>query len=159
MIDKKILLLDMDGLVVKRKKVFSVRISEKLNISVDDVLPFFKNEFQLCLVGKADLKEEIKKYVSDWGWKDSIEDLLKFWFDGEKEVDQEILKKVTDLRNDGYKVYLATNNEKYRVGYLWNNIGLNKHFDGMFSSAEIGFKKPDRKFYFKITDLSMRLLP
>ncbi|HKB88845.1 MAG TPA: HAD-IA family hydrolase [Patescibacteria group bacterium] len=146
---KKILLLDMDGVVINKSEVFSIRISEKLNISIEEVLPFFKNEFQLCLVGKAYLKEELKKYTSRWGWKDSIENLLKFWFDGEKEVNQDILDKTSELRKEGNRVYLATNNEKYRVDFLWNKIGLKNYFDGIFSSAELGFKKPDPEFYLK----------
>jgi len=141
MMTKKILLLDMDGLVILRKEVFSVRISKKLNIPLDKVLPFIKNELQLCLVGKADLKEELKKYVSAWGWNGSIDDLLKFWFDGEKEVNLKLIKKTEELRKDGYKIYLATKNEKYRIDFLWNEVGLNKYFDGIFSTASIGFKK------------------
>lgn len=158
MTPKKILLLDMDGLVILRDKVFSVRISEKLNIPLNDVLPFFKNEFQLCLVGKADLKEELKKYILKWGWKDSMEDLLKFWFEGEKDVNKELLGKVSELRHDGYKVYLATNNEKYRVDFLWNSVGLKKYFDGIFSSAELGFKKPNPQFYLEVLTI-LKLIP
>jgi putative hydrolase of the HAD superfamily len=153
MIDKKILLLDMDGLVILRKEVFSVRISKKLNIPLDKVLPFIKNELQLCLVGKADLKEELKKNVSAWGWDGSIDDLLKFWFDGEKNVNSDLIKKINGIRQDGYKVYLVTNNEKYRVNFLWEDVGLKKYFDGVFSSAKVGFKKPDSKFYFKVLKL------
>lgn len=153
MIDKKTILLDMDGLVVNKDKVFSIRISEKLKIPLEEVLPFFKNEFQLCLVGKADLKKEIVKYMSVWGWKDSAKNLLKFWFDGEKDVNQELVGLVGNYRKDGYKIYLATNNEKYRVDFLWNKIGLKNYFDGIFSSAELGFKKPDEKFYLKVLDL------
>lgn len=153
MIDKKILLLDMDGLVVIRDKVFSVRISEKLNIPLEKFLPFFKNEFQLCLVGKADLKSELKKYAPAWGWKNSVDELLKFWFDGEKEINHEVLDKALDLRKKGYQIYLVTNNEKYRVDFLWNKIGLKKYFDGMFSSAEVGLKKPDPKFYLKVLEI------
>lgn len=150
---KKVILLDMDGLVIKRDKVFSIRISEKLNISINEVLPFFKNEFQLCLVGKADLKKELKKYVTKWGWSLSIDELLKFWFEGEQEVNEQLLIKVSELRKNGLKIYLATNNEKYRVDYLWNTIGLKSYFDGIFSSAEIGLKKPDPEFYIKVLSL------
>lgn len=150
MIDKKILLLDMDGLVTIRDKVFSIRISEKLNIPIEKVLPFIKNEFQSCLVGKADLKEELKKYVSEWGWKNSIDELLTFWFDGEKDINQTLLDKTKELRKEGYEIYLVTNNEKYRVDFLWNIIGLKNYFDGMFSSAELGLKKPNPEFYLKV---------
>lgn len=148
--NNKILLLDMDGVVIKKSEVFSIRISKKLNISIENVLPFFKNEFQLCLVGKANIKEELAKYAPKWGWKDSIEELLNFWFEGECGINSDLVDKIAQLRKDGYKIYLATNNEKYRVEYLWEIIGLKNHFDGVFSSADLGLKKPDPEFYLQV---------
>lgn len=107
----------------------------------------------MCLVGKADLKEELAKYAQKWGWKDSTDDLLRFWFEGEKEVNQELLDKISELRQESREVYLATNNEKYRVGYLWNTTGLKNHFDGVFSSVDLGLKKPDPEFYLKVLSI------
>src|SRR5688500_6890642 len=115
----KILLFDMDGVVVKKTKVFRVRISEKLNIPLEKVLEFFKNEFQESLVGKADLKVVLEKYIHEWGWNDTVESLLKFWFEGESEVDDQLLAKISNYRKGGGKGYLASNNEKYRIDYLW----------------------------------------
>jgi len=37
----------------------------------------FKNEFQPCLVGEADLKEQINPYLEKWGWKKSVDDFLE----------------------------------------------------------------------------------
>ncbi len=111
------------------------------------VLPFFKNEFKLCLVGKADLKQELGKYLDGWNWKKSVDDLLLFWFEHESNLDKEMLGNITDLRNNGIRCYLDTNNEKYRVRYLLDNLGLKNFFDGVFSSAEIGFLKPQPEFW------------
>jgi putative hydrolase of the HAD superfamily len=145
--DFQILVLDVDGVVVKKDKVFSVRLSEKLGIPIDKISPFFKNEFQQCLVGKADLKEEIAKYLDIWGWRETEEELFKFWFDGERDVNDDILKLVQKLKKKGIHAYLASNNEKYRVDYLVNTVGLGKYFDHTFSSAELGYKKPESEFY------------
>jgi len=142
---------------VQRDEVFSIRFSKKYGISLDKVLPFFKNEFQKCLVGKADLKVELKKYFPDWGYKGTVDDLLNFWFLGENKVDNKILQIVSMLRKKGVKVYLATNNEKYRVRYLSEVVGLANQFDGIYSSAFLGIKKPDVKFFEKILkDLNVK---
>jgi len=104
----------------------------------------------LCLVGKADLKEELKKYLGQWGWKKSVDELLSYWFVNEGVPDEHMLKSVKSLRSKGVACYLGTNNEKYRTQYLFEDIGLKKYFDGTFSSAELGFMKPQQEFWASI---------
>lgn len=145
-----VLVLDMDGVVVHRDEVFSIRFSKKYGVPIEDVLPFFKNEFQLCLTGKRDIKKEIVKYFPRWNFKGSVDELLDFWFLGENKVDKDIIGVVNLLRKRGAKVYVATNNEKYRVEYLSDKIGLKDHFDAIYSSADLGVKKPDMLFFKKL---------
>ena len=134
-------------MVIHREMYFSQRLSQEFGVPMEMVLPFFKNEFKLCLVGKADLKQELGKYLDGWNWKKSVDDLLLFWFEHESNLDKEMLGNITDLRNNGIRCYLDTNNEKYRVRYLLDNLGLKNFFDGVFSSAEIGFLKPQPEFW------------
>ena len=47
-------------------------------------------------------------------------------------------------------MYLATNQEHLRAGYLMERLGLADHVDGMFYSARLGAKKPDREFFAKV---------
>jgi putative hydrolase of the HAD superfamily len=145
--DNKIILLDMDGVVVHRDQVFSIRFSKKYNIPLEKVLLFFKGDFQRCLTGEKDLKTEIPKFFKKWNYEGTLDELLQFWFEGEREINQELLKVVKDARNKGVSVYLATNNEKYRTEYLCEVVGLKNYFDGIYSSAMLGVKKPDTVFY------------
>jgi len=39
-----------------------------------------------------------------------------------------------------------TNNEQYRTNHIWNVLNLKQEFDGIFSSARLGCKKPDQIF-------------
>ena len=71
-------IFDCDGMINLEKR-FSVRLSEK-GITPDTTAHFFKKQFQDCLVGKSDLKEELKKCVPSWGWGKSVEELLEFFF-------------------------------------------------------------------------------
>ncbi|MFH2021790.1 MAG: hypothetical protein ABIJ33_00705, partial [Patescibacteria group bacterium] len=66
----KAIIFDTDGMVVITN-MFSVKFCEEYQVSYEVVLPFFKNEFQPCLIGEADLKEQIKPYLEKWGWKKS----------------------------------------------------------------------------------------
>lgn len=126
---------------------FSDRFSKEFGISKEKILPFFKKEFLHCLAGNADLKEELNKYLAQWGWKKSVEELLEYWFSQERTADQKLLDYIAELRKRGVKCFLQTNNEKYRTEYLWETVGLKSHFDGIFSSSHLGYKKPEQEFW------------
>lgn len=145
----KAIIFDTDGMVVITD-MFSVKYCEEYKVPYEDILPFFKNEFQPCLVGKADLKEQIKPYLEKWGWKKSVEDFLEYWFKAEHNIDQRVLEVIEKLKKSGIKCYLATNQEKYRTEYLRNQMGFDKIFDRIFSSADIGYKKPQLEFFDKV---------
>jgi putative hydrolase of the HAD superfamily len=143
-------IFDTDGMVVHREMRFSQRFSEEFKIPLEKINPFFENEFKPCLVGKADLKKELAKYLPVWNWNKSVDELLQYWFESEKEVDKKMLASAQSLRASGIKCFLSTNNEKYRTDYLLSNLGLKNSFDGIFSSSEIGFMKQDKEFWLAV---------
>ncbi|MEK7093272.1 MAG: hypothetical protein AAB927_02200 [Patescibacteria group bacterium] len=116
----KAVIFDCDGMINQEER-FSKRLAKYVPLEVS--LPFFKGPFQECLVGRADLKEELKKVVTLWKWKGSVDELVAFWFADEANIPQkEFFPIIDDLRERGIAVYLATNNEKYRTEYLLNSI-------------------------------------
>jgi len=148
----KAIIFDADGMIVHGER-FSSRLARDYGISTDTTDHFFRNEFQLCLVGTADLKEELQKYLDQWGWKDDLDALVDYWFaDTYNEIDVRFEPVIQSLREQGIKTYLATNNEKYRTDNLVRHRGLGKWFDTIFSSAYIGHKKPDGAFFQNILD-------
>ena len=143
----KIVIFDADGMIVHGTR-FSARLAKKFDISTDVTKEFFKGVFQDCIVGKADLREELPAYFSSWGWKGSLEEILEFWFSPEYNlIDERFMPFIEKLRESGIKCYLATNNEKYRTQNLVDDRGIGKWFDGIFSSAVIGAKKPEPDFF------------
>jgi len=148
----KALIFDADGMIVHGER-FSKRLARDFGISTDITTPFFVNEFQLCLVGKADLKQELAKHLKKWGWEKSIDDLLDVWFDeSHTQIEAQFLPLIQNLRAKGVAVYLATNNEKYRTANLVEGRGLGKLVDGVFSSAHLGSKKPEADFFQRMID-------
>ena len=143
----KTIIFDADGMVINRGILFSEQFAKDYGIPQEKITPFFKNEFQLCKVGKADVKEVLKKYLPIWGWKKSTEDFLEYWFKFDSVLDQEMLKSIDGLRAKGIKCYLATDNEKYRVEYFENVLNFKKIFDGVFSQRKIGFSKYQLEFW------------
>src|SRR4030042_3138872 len=96
----KAVIFDADGMVVITD-MFSVKFSKKYKVPYETILPFFKNEFQPCLVGKEDLKKQVIPYLEKWGWKKSVEDFLDYWFNFENQVDRRIIKTVFRLKKAG----------------------------------------------------------
>jgi FMN phosphatase YigB (HAD superfamily) len=143
----KNILFDIDGLVVKREMYFSTRFLQDYGVPEEKIQKFFHNEFKACIIGNADLKVEIAKYLESWGWNKSVDELLQYWFEFESETDKQILRSVKELREKGIHCYLQTKNEKYRCDYLWNVVGLKNHFDGIFASYELRCKKPEKEFW------------
>ena len=114
--------------------------------------PFFSWLFQQCIVGKVDLREVIAPFLPDWWWKWSTDEYLEAWFDFENKPDHELIEKIQGLRKKWVKCYVATNQEKYRLDYIRNEMNFGDLFDGIFCSAEMGMKKPDPKYYESIID-------
>jgi len=63
-----------------------------------------------------------------------------------------LIEKIKQLRSEGIKCYLATNQEKYRTKYMRETMDFENIFDGVFSSAELECKKPEKEFFQKVLD-------
>jgi putative hydrolase of the HAD superfamily len=144
----KAALFDLDGIVITgRKRFFSERLAEEHNIPMEQVLEFFTKDLKPCSFGKADLKEQIAPHLVKWKWKGTVEDLLEYWFTSESTKDDVVLNIVKALRDRGVKCYIATRQEKYRMQYLLDEVGLKDHFDGTFCTCDIGYDKSEPEFF------------
>ena len=144
--DKKVILFDADGVVIQ-SEMFVNHILEVTGLPREEVIPFFTGVFQECMIGKADLKTEIKPWLKKWNWEEDVNGFLIQWLEYEDRIDQKMLNLVKELQKNSILCYLATNQEKYRTEYIRNEMGLGDVFDGIFSSAEIGIKKPKTEFF------------
>ncbi|MCC6323624.1 HAD-IA family hydrolase [Candidatus Nomurabacteria bacterium] len=145
----KVILFDADGVLVNGER-FSVVLEREHGISINKTLPFFNGEFQNCLIGNADLKETVEPHLSDWGWEQGTDAFLDYWFNAEHTINEELIEYIQELRQKGIQCFVATNNEKYRFGYMLDKMGFAKSFDKTYSSAHLGSKKPDLEFFQKI---------
>lgn len=150
----KIILIDADGVVIKKHGYFSERYLKDhgSSLNINDILIFFKNEYRQAARGKADLKDLLNGRLSKWGWKGTVDDFLAYWFCGERDTDDNLLESINTLRKQGIKVYLVSDNEKYRAEYLMENVGLKNKFDGAFFSCDLGFTKEDPEFFKMLTE-------
>lgn len=142
----KTILFDTDGVLVRGGR-FSDHYAEKYGVSTDITGRFFVTEFKNCLIGKADLKEKLLPFLGEWQWRGTVDELLEYWFQSENVIDTNLVSQIHFLKNSGIRCYLTTNQEKYRTEFLKNQMGLGSLFDEIFSSAYIGFCKPQKEFF------------
>lgn len=142
----KAIICDTDGMLV-HSEPFSVEVERKYGISLQLTREFYLGPFQVCLSGKSDLKEIIAPYLASWGWKKSVDEYLAEWFTFEHKLDEELITYLTELRKSGLKLYLITNQEKYRTEYLLDKMEFSGIFDEVFSSAHTGSRKPEQAMF------------
>lgn len=147
----KAMLFDVDGVLVNGEP-FSQQLARDHGITQEMTAAFFRGPFSECLVGKADLKEEIASYLPQWGWQKSVNQFLADWFAYETRIDEALLSAIQQLRQHGLACYLATNQEGYRAAYILNEMGFAGKFDGMFSSASLGYMKHAPAFFMSVLD-------
>ncbi len=148
----KAIIFDADGVLVHREKYFSELLEEEYGVPLNKSLEFFNGEFVDCLVGKKDLKKILPKYLKDWGWEKSLEELLTYWFERESKRDEELMDYIAKLHDKGIKIYIGTNNEKYRTEYLRDKMGLGQIAHKVYGSGHVGYAKPDHNFFKFILD-------
>ena len=141
----KTIIFDADGMILLGER-FSSRYSREFNLPAEVLSRFFSEKFPACVLGKADLREELRPFLQDWRWEKSVDEFLNYWFEGNY-LNQDLLPVIADLKARGVGCCLATNQEKYRIAYLRDRLGIGQIFDRCFVSSEVGLKKPERKFF------------
>jgi putative hydrolase of the HAD superfamily len=142
----KVILFDVDG-VLSIGEPFSQRLARDYGITREMTSAFFQGRFSECLIGKADLKEELARCIHEWGWRDSVDEFVDYWFRCEHNINEPLVQAIQQLRRQGIRCYIATNQEKYRTAYILDQMGFADQFDGIFSSAHVGCLKHDAAFF------------
>ena len=151
----KVLLLDADGVVLKKGEYFSEIFARENNLPLDSVVPLFRDMLPLCQEGKRDLKKESETYFPQWNWQGTAEDFLELWF---KDIvpDEKIISAIAQLRKNGVACYMASNNEQYRAKRIRETLG--NALDGYFFSSDLKFRKANPEF-FRLVLETLQVLP
>lgn len=101
-----------------------------------------------CVTGRRDLKQALAAILPDVGYKGSVDDFVRYWFEKDSRLDPDVFGTVRELRERGRaQIFVATGQEHYRAAYLWDELGFSSYFDRLFYSAEIGVPKKDLRFF------------
>ncbi len=149
----KVVLFDVDGVLIQAPKMFSEVYCEKYKIDYEKLEPFFKSkEFKDCSVGRMDLKKALAVHNDKWQWKGEFDELIDKWMQTENYPNNELLKVVEGLQKSGIKTYIVTQQEKRRKKFL-NDVVFKNKFDGIFASCDLCLHKDTIHFWEKLLEL------
>ncbi|MDQ5885689.1 MAG: glucose-phosphatase, partial [Patescibacteria group bacterium] len=69
----------------------------------------------------------------------------------EVKINNEIIYLIDNLRKNGYKIGLLSNNTIEKAGVM-RSLGIDKHFDVFHISAETGYVKPEKEAFKHLSD-------
>lgn len=151
----KALMVDMDGVLIHGRpddgSHWGISLETDLGLRRED---FQKNFFDVywtdIVVGRAGLMDHLPPVLERIAPHLSAERLIAYWFAHDARLDRDLLQDLEHVRTAGVPVYLATNQGRMRAQYLMETVGLARYVDGVYYSAALGAKKPDRAFFEKV---------
>jgi len=148
----KAIFFDVDDVLIQgRDENGSYRwkknIYEDLGILIEETPKLFNHKWPDVLLGKIDTLDRISEFLSEIGAKISAKDFLNYWLKHDTKFDNQMLNLAQALKDYGYPLYLATNQEEHRSKYLYETLGLKNIFSEIYSSSFVGLKKPDPAYF------------
>jgi putative hydrolase of the HAD superfamily len=156
-------LFDLDGVLTKVSDesgnfLWLRSIEKDLGITPEEVSCFFREYRSGICRGQRDTRDALSEHIERRSWPVDANEFLSYWHQMDSHIDEEMVSTVQALRGMGYKVYLATNQEHYRMHHMWKTLGLSNHFDGAYPSCQLGFEKPEPE-YFALVQILVGLSP
>jgi putative hydrolase of the HAD superfamily len=139
---------DADGVFLRTSRPANY-LEQRYGLSREKLAPFLA-EIGGCLVGQADMKIIMPAYLERWGVEQSVDEFLSEAFNAGCEIDPEVAEIIAGLRERDIPCCLATNQDKHRMAFLDQRLGIRTTFDRTFVSCEMGVKKPEHGFYHAI---------
>jgi putative hydrolase of the HAD superfamily len=146
------LMVDVDGVVVQGKQNdaqhWSTSLKRDLGISPDDLQrEFFEPYWNDIVLGRAALMDHVPSVLNRIAPNLNPERFLAYWFEQDSRLNFPLLEELAAIRSEGIPVYLATNQEHTRASYLMDSLRLKEFVDGIYYSAQLGYKKPQPEFF------------
>lgn len=146
----KALMVDVDGVVIVHPDPQGWSGYLERDLGLSPVLlqaAFFAPHWPDIILGRAGLRERLAPVLAEIAPELDADRLVRYWFENDAHLDQNLLAQLASIRAGGVKLHLATVQEHERARYIWNELALKQHFDGMHYAAELGWAKPDAAFY------------
>jgi len=143
---------DVDGVLIKvvddiGNFLWHKNIEADLGFSQDQLQGFFVKYWKCISTGTIDTLEAIGLYLESINSRVSSQQFIQYWHQNDSNVDELMIDAMRILKSKGYRLFLGTNQEKYRANHLWDTLGFSDCFEDIFASCYIGYEKPAYDYF------------
>lgn len=146
----KVVMVDVDGVVIVHPDPQGWSAHLERDLGLPSALlhsAFFVPHWPDIILGRVGLRERLAPVLAQIAPQLGVDRLIRYWFENDAHLDQGLLAQLAPIRAGGMKLQLATVQEHERARYIWDEVALKQHFDGMHYAAELGFAKPEARFF------------
>jgi putative hydrolase of the HAD superfamily len=143
----KAIFCDVNGVLFEQEERFSTRYAYEFGVPIEKLNAYLDNDFDLCLIGKDDLKIRLAELIGSWGWKGTVDELLDYWFGKEVPANMDLIKNLKVVRERGVLLFLATQNEKYKTAKFLELVEPLLDYDYLMATYQIGYKKSNPMYF------------
>ncbi len=146
----KIILLDVDGVLIKYPRNFTDELEAAGYKNAARIMQPYYAEDNNLLYNKGIKTEEelIGPYLERLGWKATVKDYLDAQCEfAKRHLDYKLMDEIHKIREGGIFCYTATNQGPHQARFLLENLDFCNFFDGNFISYQIGYKKNQHNFW------------
>jgi len=144
------IMVDVDGVLIIHpdERGWSANLERDIGIVAASLqADFFAPHWDDVVHGRASLRDCLSPYLQKAKPQLTCDELIDYWFRNDAHLNRSLLVELASLRAGGTKIHLATVQEHERARYLWDDLDFRSQFDGLHYAAELGFSKPDARFY------------
>lgn len=144
------IIFDLNGVLIRSPKLSDI-FCARFNVDREEFMAaFFGIMEKVRKPGAGDSFAHWKPYFDKWKINLSKDEFFDFWFSSEKEV-PEMTQLVRDLKNEGMRIFIFSNNFAERSDYYQQNFSfLEEISEKVYYSWQTGFVKPDPRAYQKL---------
>ena len=142
------ILFDADGVLQYPAVNYKLEFGKLLGTRTQETERFFADIFAIeraSLTGEGDFQKDIVGLLNHWGLAQLSNDVLNI--STQIKASAAILSTISALRDKGYVCCLASNQQSHRARFMSETLGYSKYFDKEFYSCDLGFMKPDERFF------------
>lgn len=144
------ILFDADGVIQNPKADdLSVLVGRSLGFVPEQIEAFVNDVIEAerpALAGQVDFADALGPLLAEWGAPGRAAEFAAAWACN-IDADAAVLSLIGKLREQGLCCALATNQQSYRARYMRQTLGYDRVFELSFYSHELGFMKPDVRYF------------
>lgn len=147
------LLIDLDGVINITEKngiyLWKETREKDLGIPNEVIDEFFINSWKPIVLGQISMEEQLSNHLKKYNLENRTQDIIQYFIEKNTNIDNKIL---SILQNTNLPLYLASDLNKERLYFYWDELNLKDLFDDKFISCEMGVKKSKKEFFERVIE-------